>query len=111
MPWDKEKKKQYSKKYWEKNKAVHNQRKREKYHLNKEVELAKFRAYQQQPKYLKYRRIKDWRYQGIIFHDMDLLHDIYEQTTHCDNCNVFLQGKGNEKNVLTMIIQSQMMKM
>ena len=41
-------------------------------------------------KYDRSRRIYKWKYQGIIFHDYDLLHDIYIQTTHCDLCNIFL---------------------
>ena len=116
---NKEKRKQYMKQYWEKNKKKINVYKKPKekqyreknkeainlqqrqwYQKNRDEQLARTRAYQQTPKYLKYRRIKDWNYQGIIFHDMDLLHDIYEQTTHCDNCNVFLQGKGNARKCL-----------
>tara|TARA_R110002096_G_C14004744_1_gene668358 strand:- start:1 stop:426 length:426 start_codon:yes stop_codon:yes gene_type:complete len=112
---DPEKQKQYMKQYWKKNKERHNKMKKERYHNNKEAynqkrrqyyqqnresELARIRIYQQSPTYIKSRRIKDWDYQGIIFHDMDLLHDIYEQTTHCDNCDVFLQGLGNDRKCL-----------
>ena len=35
-------------------------------------------------------RVYQWKKQGIIFFDYDLLHDIYLQTTHCDNCNCLL---------------------
>ena len=117
MPQDKEKKKQYMKKYYQKNKEkrkeyyrqknkgyrdrpAYNQQRREHYQQNREAQLARIRIYQQTPQYIKSRRIKDWNYQGIIFHDMDLLHDIYEQTTHCDNCSVFMQGRGNERKCL-----------
>ena len=91
---------QKNKQYEKGNREAINQRKREHYAKNKEAELARFRIYQQTPKYLRYRRKKDWNYQGIIFHDMDLLVDIYDQTTHCDNCGVFLQGKGNARKCL-----------
>ena len=101
MPFkDKEKKRQYHKQWRDKNKKKRNLRQREHYHQNREAEIARARIYQQTPKYIKSRRIKDWNYQGIIFHDMDLLHDIYEQTTHCDNCGVFLQGLGNARKCL-----------
>ena len=93
---DKEKRK----KYYQKNKAVINQRRREQYHQNKEAQLARVKIYQQTPKFIRYRRKKDWIYQGIIFHDMDLLCDIYEQTTHCDQCNVLMQGLGNYRKCL-----------
>jgi hypothetical protein len=36
------------------------------------------------------RRIGQWKSRGIIFHDYDLLHDIYTQTTHCDRCKCCL---------------------
>ena len=116
MDWkDPEKRKEYDRQYHNKNKETHNKMKRKRYHNNKEAykqqrreyyqknreaELARIKRYQQTPRYIKSRRIKDWNYQGIIFHDMNLLHDIYEQTTHCDNCNIFLQGRGDEKKCI-----------
>jgi len=35
-------------------------------------------------------RIYQWKVRGIIFHDYDLLYDIYLQTTHCDRCDRLL---------------------
>ena len=45
------------------------------------------KEYNQTPKVKKSLRICDWKRQGIIFHDYDLLHDIYLSTTHCHFCN------------------------
>tara|TARA_R100000808_G_scaffold22429_1_gene48776 strand:- start:923 stop:1225 length:303 start_codon:yes stop_codon:yes gene_type:complete len=42
-------------------------------------------------------RVYQWKKQGIIFFDYDLLHDIYINTTHCDLCNVELID-GNKAN-------------
>ena len=69
MPFDK---KEYNKQYREKNKEKLKEYKKE---------------YRQTPTGKKIRRITDWKKQGIIFHDYDLLHDIYINTSHCDNCN------------------------
>jgi len=42
--------------------------------------------YYKSPEGKKYNRISHWKSQGIIFHDYDLLHEIYINTTHCDVC-------------------------
>jgi len=34
----------------------------------------------------KSKRMSDWRRYGIIFHDYDLLYDIFFSTTHCNFC-------------------------
>jgi len=34
----------------------------------------------------KSRRISSWKSQGILFHDYNLLYEIYFKTTHCDEC-------------------------
>jgi len=38
----------------------------------------------------KSRRISSWKSQGILFHDYNLLYEIYFKTTHCDECKCLL---------------------
>jgi len=49
---------------------------------------AKHKRYRE--KHRDRRRISQWKARGIIFHDYELLHDIYIQTTHCDRCKCCL---------------------
>ncbi len=70
----------------------YSQEKRKKY--NKQYRIKhKEKIKEQRKKYdkteqgKKTNRIASWKYLGIIFHDWDLLYQIYLQTTHCDNCN------------------------
>jgi hypothetical protein len=78
--------KQYMKEYREKNKEKLKKYKKEYREKNKE----KLKKYHQTDKYKKKCRIAKWKYYGIIFHDWDLLHEIYIQTTHCDECKCLL---------------------
>lgn len=41
----------------------------------------------------KVKRISDWKRAGILFHDYDLLYDIFMNTTHCDFCKDLLNTK------------------
>jgi len=76
MAWkDKEKRKQYHRQW---------------YHKNREKILQQQKEYHQTEKSKKSNRISDWKRQGIIFHDYDLLYEIYLQTTHCDECKCLL---------------------
>ena len=74
MPYkDPEKLKEYQKEYDLKNKEKIKEYKKEYYQTHK-----------------KNYRISKWKSQGIIFHDFDLLYEMYLQTTHCDECNCLL---------------------
>tara|TARA_R110002096_G_scaffold127750_3_gene275730 strand:- start:30 stop:335 length:306 start_codon:yes stop_codon:yes gene_type:complete len=53
--------------------------------------------YRQTEQGKKTDRISDWKRQGIIFHDFDLLHDMYLQTTHCDVCKCLLNQCGKSR--------------
>ena len=68
---DPEKKKEYDKAYYQK----HKEKKKE---------------YYKTPHGKKSNTISKWRERGILFHDYDLLHDIYLSTTHCHFCNCLL---------------------
>ncbi len=91
MPYkDPEKQKQYDKEYYQRNKEKRNQYNKEYYHKNKEKNKEKKKEYdkeyQQTPNGKKTYRISKWKKRGIMFHDYDLLYDIYITTTHCDFC-------------------------
>jgi len=94
MVWDKEKAKQYKKEYREKNKEKHkgwrenNKEKKRIYDKEyREKNKEKEREYRQTEAGKKSMRIANWKQQGIIFHDYELLYDIFINTTHCELCN------------------------
>ncbi len=85
-----EKRKQQMKEYQQKNKG-----KRLQYMKQYQKEWF------QTPEGKKSNTISQWKKQKIIFHDWDLLYDIiYTLTSHCDHCNVFLQGLGNDRKCI-----------
>ena len=57
---------------------------------NKEKIIQQQQEYRQTGKYKKTQRIAKWKRRGIIFHDYNLLYEIYLQTTNCDNCKCLL---------------------
>ena len=87
MPYkDPEKIKEYQKEYREKHREktkVLNKIYREKH---KEKIKEEHKVYSQTEQGKKTHRISTWKYRGIIFHDFDLLYEMYIQTTHCDQC-------------------------
>jgi len=94
MPFsDPEKKKEYMKKY--------DKHYREK---NKEYYKQYYRQYMKEyintSKGKKVTRISSWKTQGIIFHDYDLLYDIYIHTTHCDYCKCELDKCNKSRKCL-----------
>ena len=48
------------------------------------------------PKNYKKVRIYEWKRQGIVG-DFDKIFELYMNTSNCQKCNVFLEGKGNNK--------------
>jgi hypothetical protein len=106
MPWkDKENQKEYNKQYYHKNKeSCHRNTKKwrdknkDKY---KQQQKEYKKEYRQTPHGKKVTTIANWKKQKIIFHDWDLLYDIiYSLTSHCDECNVFLEGNGSNRKCL-----------
>ena len=43
--------------------------------------------------------ITDWKFQGLIG-DYDSIYERYINTTHCDKCNILLEGKGGNKKCM-----------
>ena len=84
-----DKKEQY-KKYHLNNKEKRNQYSRE-YNLKNKEKLKQYsKEYRKTYQGKKIITIANWKQRGIIFHDYDLLYDIYLQTTHCDQCKCLL---------------------
>ena len=90
MPPISEKRKQYMREYRLKNKDKIKESQRQYRLENKEKYKQHCREYEQTPERKKSQTIRRWKQQGIIFHDFDLLYEIYTQTTHCDECNCLL---------------------
>jgi hypothetical protein len=72
-------KKENDKKYRESQKGKENRKK----YINQNRDKIK-------KQHLKPSRIHKWKSRGVIFHDWDLLYEIYLQTTHCDECKCLL---------------------
>jgi len=79
-------KKEYQKKYMKE----YRKKNKEKIEEYREKHKEEAKKYNQTEKGKKSHRISRWKHWGIIFHDWDLLYEIYLQTTNCDNCNCLL---------------------
>ena len=55
------------------------------------------RNLQKQPHIIKTRTIKTWKKRGIIHDDYEALYEKYLNTSHCELCNVLLEGNGKTK--------------
>ena len=87
MPFkDPNKKQEYDKEYREKNKEKIKEYQKEYKQKNKE----QIKEYERTPQRKKLKIIAQWKYQGIIFFDYDLLYEIFINTEYCDLCNVKL---------------------
>ena len=89
MPYEKTRKE-----YYLKNKEKIKQKQKEWYLKNKEKIQENRKEYEKKYRQTeqgkKTQRISKWKHQGIIFHDYDLLYEIFLQTTHCDECKCLL---------------------
>ncbi len=57
---------------------------------HKDAIKLKNQIYSRTPRGIKSKRIRNWKFRGVIFSDYNLLYDIYMNTTHCDLCKVKL---------------------
>jgi len=73
---------QKQKEYHKQNREKSLQQQKEWYQKNKE----KIKEYQNRPEYVKARRIKDWKYMGVICDNFDALYNHYLKTSYCDFC-------------------------
>ena len=90
MPQTKEEIKEYQRLYYEKNKEKREKQKKEWYEKNKEKQSVYYRNYKHSKKGKKTVTIGQWKTQGILCFDWDLLYDIFLSTDKCENCNVEL---------------------
>ena len=61
------------------------------YHLNNKEEIKKkSKLYQQTDKRKKVHRIKNWKHNGILCFDFDLLYDLFISTDKCEFCKIEL---------------------
>jgi hypothetical protein len=92
--YKKEYMKQYMKEYRIKNKEYckeYNKEYSKEYRIKNKEHCKEYgKGYSQTENGKKSRRISDWKRQGIIYHDYDILYDIYINTKNCDDCNCFL---------------------
>lgn len=91
---NKEKIKEHSKLYYENNKDAKREYQRN-YINNNEEKLKEYwkkykEEYKNTEKYIKSRRISNWKFQGVICDDWNALHDKYVNTTNCEECDVEL---------------------
>ena len=78
------------KRWEEENKQHRQERRKEWYENNKEQKLNKTKERDNTDEGKRYRRIKNWKKQGIIHDDFDTIYDIYINTKECDVCKVKL---------------------
>ena len=94
--------------YYEKNRDKFREKRKLRYQKNRDKELLQNKIHYHNNKeyYIKYNKtdkrkktymISGWKRMGVIFSDYDLLYEIYENTTHCDLCNVKLES-GRKSN-------------
>ena len=108
MPWTKEERKEYmkkwnqnnrdklkknSKKYYEKNKEELNKKRMKHYNNNKEKEVLRKKKYYKTEKGIKSNIICGWKQKGMICGDWDSMYEIYYYTWNCEWCNKEFKNK------------------
>ena len=106
MPYDKEKKKKYDKKYEQSEKGKEVRKKaKEKYRQTekgKEVEQKYKQEYKETEAGKKTMRIRNWKQMKVNCDDWDALYEYYFNCWECENCGVeLIEGRyGNNKRCL-----------
>jgi hypothetical protein len=87
--------------HYQKNREIILSQKKEYYQNNRDNQILRKKEYYKNTKFNpevhKRIKIRDWKRIGVIFFDYDLLYEIYENTEHCDFCNVKLE-RGRKSN-------------
>jgi len=96
----KEKKREYNKRYREKNKEKEKERSKKynkKYREKNKERFNKIRMeYYRTPEGKKSNTINSWKAQGMLCEDFDSLYEIYFHTWKCDFCNCIINKKINK---------------
>ena len=58
-------------------------------HYDKKNKI-RLKRWRQTPNGKKYNRINNWKFNGLICDDFNVIYDKYMNTTNCDNCNCIL---------------------
>ena len=101
MPWTKEEKSEYMKRYYQENKEklaeninkYQQENKEKKAEYNKQYNKQYMKQYQHTPKGRKSHRIGQWKHKGLIDSDNDNYESLYTHyinTQKCEHCNVEL---------------------
>jgi len=97
--YQKEYNKEYHKEYYIKNRERIKEHKKEYRIKNRERILEYNKEYKKTENGKKKNRINTWKKQGIIYHDYNILYDIFINTKNCDDCNRILTE--DERNTST----------
>ena len=102
MPWTKEEKKEYMKKYYQENKEKNKEKKKEYRKKNKENKREYQKEYKKSENGIKSHVISNWKKRGVINDDFNSLYEYYLNCKNCEECNVELitGNKGSNKKCL-----------
>jgi hypothetical protein len=101
MPTDKEKKREYDKKRYEKIKQEKREHDKEYYKNNRERIIEKQKEYEQSVNGIKLRIIGVWKRSGLVCDDYNELYDKYIIAENCEECNVkFEERNGMNKRCM-----------
>ena len=87
---NKEKEKEYQEKYNQENKDKRKEYYKKYYQENKEKIKEQQKIYSQTENCIKSMRISNWKQNGIYSDDYDKLYEKYINTTNCEKCDILL---------------------
>ena len=91
---DKQKQKQYNSTYFHK----HKEKEYDRHKKYRDDNPDKVKEYRQKQK--KNNTKSKWKQRGLNIDTFYYVYPIYTNTTHCDNCNVFLEGRGKNQKCM-----------
>jgi len=115
MPRNKEKQREYCKQYYLKNKEkqkeyskqyrLKNKEYQKEYYLKNKKDILKKQSeykdeYNKTPQRKKTLRISNWKHQGILCFDYNLLYDIFLSTNRCEYCDCELNKCNKSRKCL-----------
>tara|TARA_R110000772_G_scaffold40536_1_gene94910 strand:- start:146 stop:583 length:438 start_codon:yes stop_codon:yes gene_type:complete len=92
--------KQRYKKHYEKNTEYYIDKNKQYRENNKEKHKEYMKEYNETPEGKKAQTKSNWKSYGLDMDTFYYVYPIYLATTHCDRCNVLLEGIGNNKKCM-----------